>query len=762
MTQSHNLGFPRIGEKRELKRSIEKYWKGLIGLAELRELAKDIRQNNFKKQAALGINIIPTGDFSYYDQTLDMSLLLGLIPPRFRALLEKSTPEDAVFTLARGASGVAACEMTKWFNTNYHYIVPEFDDVENFKLSGSKIFDETKEALALGLDAKPVLLGPLSYLHLGKYYLGENSHARKLTLLPSLLKAYVSILEKLDSMGLTWIQIDEPIFALDLEQVQKTAFVKTYVQLKAALKKSKLLVATYFNKLGDNKDTFLSLAADGLHLDASDPHSFSEVIALSRELPKEKTLSVGIVNGRNIWINDLSASQSLLQEVKENHGENLLIAPSCSLLHAPITLRHEAALEANLKSVMAFAEEKLSEVVLLSSALNGQDISSEKQANAAILEARAKDPSLHLSAVQDRLAALREKDFKRNSSFTTRRALQQKKMKLPLFPSTTVGSFPQTKEIRIARAKFRRKELSQQDYQNFLKKEIAHVIGKQEEVGLDVLVHGESERNDMVEYFADKLHGYRFTKNGWVQSYGTRCVKPPIIYGDVQRKFPMTVSWAEYAQSLTKKPVKGMLTAAVTMLQWSFVREDQTNKQTAFQIALALQDEVLDLEKSGIAVIQLDEPAIREGLPLRKSEWHDYLDWAVKSFLLSSSQVKDETQIQTHMCYSYFNDILDSIIALDADVILIESSRSKMKLLQPLGQINYPADIGPGVYDIHSPRVPSKEEIKQLLKKAIATIDKHKLWITPDCGLKTRSWDEAFSSLKNLQLAANELREEYA
>ncbi|BBM89429.1 5-methyltetrahydropteroyltriglutamate--homocysteine methyltransferase [Spirochaetota bacterium] len=784
MVLSQNLGFPRIGEKRELKKITEAYWKGKFSLDEFRSETKKIRIGNLIKQKELGIDIIPTFDFALYDHVLATSMLLGVIPKRFRDNLGKDAIEDVMFKIARGHHGEGgethASELTKWFDTNYHYIVPELDDISHFSLTDLSLFDQTQDALDLGLKTKPVLVGPVTYLYLSKFYSGENTMERKLTLLPSLLDAYEAIFTKLHAMNVPWIQLDEPIFSLDLEPTIIAAITKSFKRLHSKLAtlnitrtsgiSTQLLATTYFNDLGSHIRTFSNLAADGYHLDLTRMPQKSDV-SLIQIISKKSlsTLSLGIINGRNIWRNNLAVSLNRLKMFKAVFNK-LIIAPSCSLIHTPITTRNETKLPPELLSSIAFAEEKLSEVTLLTRALNGEDMSAEiDRAEASLTALERNAPSelatkdnvytpKYLASVHKRMENIKKIGFARKSPFAIRKKTQTEALDLPKFPTTTIGSFPQTPAIRKQRNQFKKNLIDEATYEKFIKLEIKSVIEKQETIGLDVLVHGEAERNDMVEYFADKLTGYAFSQNGWVQSYGSRYVKPPIIYGDVERKHPMTVKWSTYAQSLTQKHVKGMLTGPITMLQWSFVREDQPRSQTAFQLALAIQDEVQDLEAAGIQIIQIDEPAIREGLPLRKSEWKKYLDWAVKAFKLCSVRVSDRTQIQTHMCYSYFSDIIDAIVSLDADVILIESSRSKMGLLKTLTDFDYPADIGPGVYDIHSPRVPPSDEMYDLLKKALEVIVPERLWVNPDCGLKTREWTETEQSLKNLVASAHALR----
>jgi len=712
---------------------------------------------------------------------LDMTCLLGNVPPRFQ-WKGGQADVDVAFTIARGTQAGAslveeggatpaeeekdcptgnvstfASEMTKWFDTNYHYIVPEFHAGTRFALSSSKVFDEFAEAKALGINAKPVLIGPVTYLSLGKVQDSRNPDFDPFTLLDQLVGVYEEIICKLAAQGAQWIQIDEPVFALDLTDTQRAAFRTAYDRLAKAKGSARLMVATYFGGLRDNLGDYLSLPVDALHFDFV--RGAEDLEAVLASFPKDKILSAGIVEGRNVWKNDYEASLAVLRRAEAAVGaERLWIAPSCSLLHVPITLQHETKLDAELKSWLAFADEKLAEVNDLRQLLTGAGAEEALLANRAAVAARKASKRIHNDAVAARLATVSERDFSRASPFPVRQQLQAEKLRLPEFPTTTIGSFPQTKEVREARARWKRGALSDAEYDRFVKEQIARCVAFQDEIGLDVLVHGEFERNDMVEYFGEQLEGFAFTSHGWVQSYGSRYVKPPVIFGDVSRPKPMTVYWSQYAQSLTKRPVKGMLTGPVTMLQWSFVRDDQPRSLTAFQIALAIRDEVLDLEKAGIAAIQIDEPAFREGLPLRRSDWAQYLDWAVKAFRLSSSGVRDETQIHTHMCYSEFNDIMPAIAELDADVITIETSRSNMELLEAFVDFRYPNEIGPGVYDIHSPRVPTTAEMLNLMRKAEAVLPRRNLWVNPDCGLKTRQWQEVAPALKNMVAAAEALR----
>ncbi len=771
--KTHSLGYPRIGEKRELKKATEAYWKGDVPLSELLATGKALRAINWKKQRDAGIDLVPVNDFSFYDQVLDMSCLLGNVPPRFQ-WQGGQADVDTAFTIARGTQGGAslsedekdcqtgkvstfASEMTKWFDTNYHFIVPEFRADTRFALSSNKVFDEFAEARALGINAKPALVGPVTYLSLGKTQDSKNPDFDPFALLDDLVSVYAEIIAKLENVGAEWIQIDEPIFSTDLSDPQRDALKSAYARLSKAKGSAKLLVTTYFGGVRDNLSDYLALPVDTLHFDFV--RGAEDIDAVLAAFPCDKILSAGIVEGRNIWKNDYDASLDVLQKAKAAVGaDRLWVAPSCSLLHSPITLQNEPELDAELKGWLAFADEKLVEVDELRQLLSGNGRKSILEANRAAAASRKSSRRIHNDAVKSRLAAITPRAFDRASSFVDRQRKQRKKLRLPEFPTTTIGSFPQTKQVRQARAQWKKGALSDADYDQFLKKETAHCVAFQDEIGIDMPVHGEFERNDMVEYFGENLEGFAFTRNGWVQSFGTRYVKPPIIFGDVSRPKPMTVYWSEFAQSLTERPVKGMLTGPVTILQWSFVRDDQPRSVTTHQIALAIRDEVVDLEAAGIAAIQIDEPAFREGLPLRRSEWEHYLDWAVKTFRLSACGVKDDTQIHTHMCYSEFNDIIESIAAMDADVITIETSRSNMELLDAFVDFKYPNEIGPGVYDIHSPRVPPTDEMSALMSKAEAVLPRQNLWVNPDCGLKTRQWTEVKPSLINMVETAEKLR----
>ena len=769
MALAHNLGFPRIGADRELKKALEAYWKGDIDQAALQNAGRELRAANWQMQKDAGIDLLPVGDFAWYDQVLAHSLTFGVIPERFAGTLDpqRRPTLDTLFDMARGASqrccgaehtAQHAQELTKWFDTNYHYLVPEFSADQRFELSWFELFEEVAEARALGHNIKPVIIGPLTYLWLGK---AKGNAFDKLELLEDLLPVYGDILSRLAEQGVEWVQIDEPILSLDLPQAWKNAFERAYHILQySPLKK---LVATYFSGLEDNLGLAVGLPVEGLHVDLV--RAPDQLHAILDRLPTYKVLSLGLVNGRNVWRCDLENALAQLQEAEERFGDNLWVAGSCSLLHSPVDLEREAGLDPELKSWLAFARQKCSEIAVLRDALNIPQAPAVQQALAesqAVHQSREGSARIHKPAVQARIDAITEADSQRHSPFAARIEVQRERLNLPAFPTTTIGSFPQTASIRLARQSWKQGTLSVNDYTAAMHSEIRQAVQIQERLGLDVLVHGEAERNDMVEYFAEQLEGYVFTQYGWVQSYGSRCVKPAIIFGDVSRPKAMTVEWIKYAQGLTDKVMKGMLTGPVTMLMWSFPREDISRKVQAQQLALAIRDEVVDLEKAGIKIVQIDEAAFREGLPLRRAQWQDYLDWAVEAFRLCASGVADETQIHTHMCYSEFNDVIQSIAEMDADVITIETSRSDMELLEAFEAFDYPNDIGPGVYDIHSPRVPDTAEMVKLLSKAAQRISSERLWVNPDCGLKTRAWAETEAALINMVAAARQLRAQAA
>ncbi len=760
MALAHSLGFPRIGRDRELKKAQEAFWKGELDEAGLRAVGSELRKAHWALQRQAGIQLLPVGDFAWYDQVLTHSLMFGVVPERFRPQHGKATLQT-LFGMARGVSdsccgGAHAQEMTKWFDTNYHYLVPEFSADQQFSLGWEQLFEEVAEARALGHDVKPVVIGPLTYLWLGKTKGGDFD---KLELLERLLPLYGEIFQRLAAQGVEWVQIDEPILALDLPQTWKNAFERAYNLIQRdPLKK---LVATYFGGLEENLGLAANLPVDGLHIDlVRAPEQYPTILD---RLPAYKVLSLGVVNGRNVWRCDLDKALAVLQHAHERLGERLWVAPSCSLLHSPVDLGREDTLDAELKSWLAFAVQKCEEVAILAHALDQPEAAPVVQALArsrAVQASRAASTRIHKPAVQARVAAISEKDTQRHSPFATRIARQRARLNLPLLPTTTIGSFPQTGSIRLARQSFRQGKLSEGQYVEAMHSEIRHAVQVQERLGLDVLVHGEAERNDMVEYFAEQLDGYVFTRFGWVQSYGSRCVKPAVIFGDLSRPHAMTVEWIRYAQGLTDKVMKGMLTGPVTLLMWSFPREDVSREVQARQLALAIRDEVVDLEAAGIKIVQIDEAAFREGLPLRRAQWQQYLDWATEVFRLCASGVRDETQIHTHMCYSEFNDVIESIAAMDADVITLETSRSDMELLEAFEAFHYPNEIGPGVYDIHSPRVPEASEMAELVRKAARRIPVERLWVNPDCGLKTRGWPETEAALANMVSAARLLRNE--
>lgn len=751
---NHTLGFPRVGLRRELKKAQESYWAGNSTQEELLAVGRELRARHWQQQQQAGVDLLPVGDFAWYDHVLTTSLLLGNVPARHHNQ-DGTVDLDTLFRIARGRAPTgepaAAGEMTKWFNTNYHYIVPEFHQGQQFQLGWTQLLDEVDEALALGHNIKPVLLGPLTYLWLGKV---KGEAFDRLTLLPAILPVYQQVLAELAKRGVEWVQIDEPALVLELPQAWLDAYQPAYQALQGQVK---LLLTTYFDSVGHNLDTIRALPVQGLHVDLVAGND--DIAALNDALPQEWLLSLGVINGRNVWRADLSRWFESLRPLAGRRP--LWIGSSCSLLHSPIDLSVETRLDDEVKSWFAFALQKCAELALLSAALNAPDADKQAQLDAysAPIRARRHSSRVHNAQVEQRLAAVTAQDSERNSPYPQRADAQRQRFNLPAWPTTTIGSFPQTTEIRGLRLDFKQGRLDGSNYRISIGEHIKQAIVEQERLGLDVLVHGEAERNDMVEYFGENLDGFVFTQNGWVQSYGSRCVKPPVIIGDVSRPQAITVEWAKFAQSLTDKPVKGMLTGPVTILCWSFPREDVTRETIAKQIALALRDEVADLEKAGIGIIQIDEPALREGLPLRRSDWAAYLNWAVDAFKLNAAVASDDTQIHTHMCYCEFNDIMDSIAALDADVITIETSRSDMDLLEAFKEFAYPNEIGPGVYDIHSPNVPSVEWIEALLRKAAQNIPAERLWVNPDCGLKTRGWPETRQSLANMVLAAQRLRE---
>ena len=802
MASTHSLGFPRIGARRELKFALEAYWRGESSREALQQVGAELRSRHWQDQS--GLDWVPVGDFSFYDQVLDMSFTLGNLPARVRgydgddldnyfrvargrsapgtepagqdgqavvpaseqdSTLAESSADKAACGCAPGThgveAGVAAGEMTKWFDTNYHYIVPEFAADTTFRLDPSRILAQLAEARAQGVAAKPVLLGPVSYLALGKVRDAAHPDLDRLSLLPRLLPVYTELLQVLADAGVEWVQIDEPILVTELSPDWQHALNLAYHHLKSV--RIKVLLATYFGPLKENAWLAANLPVAGLHLDAI--RGREDVKPLLNLLPTHKVLSLGVIDGRNIWKTDLAGVLDWLEPVAARLGDRLWLAPSCSLLHVPVDLASEDGLDAELKSWLAFARQKLDELRVLARAINeGRDaVRVELAANHRAVESRRRSPRVHNPAVQAALAqCATEAATTRQSPYAVRAQRQRARFQLPVFPTTTIGSFPQTAEIRQARRQFKAGEIDAAAYEQAMRAEVARCVREQETLGLDVLVHGEPERNDMVEYFGEQLEGYAFSRFGWVQSYGSRCVKPPILFGDISRPHPMTVAWAQHAQSLTKRPMKGMLTGPVTMLNWSFVRDDQPRATTCRQLALAIRQEVLDLEKAGIGIIQIDEAALREGLPLRRAQWQEYLDWAVECFRITANGVADDTQIHTHMCYSEFNDIMPAIAAMDADVITIETSRSDMELLDAFDDFSYPNEIGPGVYDIHSPNVPTVQHMVDLMEKAAQRIPAERLWVNPDCGLKTRQWLEVLPALAGMVQAARRLREQHA
>lgn len=756
MTTIHTLGYPRIGAQRELKFALESFWKGASSEDDLRATGRALRERHWAAQRDAGLDFVTVGDFAWYDQVLQTAALLGAIPTRYGFDAAQLTLAQS-FVLARGNADHAAMEMTKWFDTNYHYLVPELTPDSRFGAGTEWLFDEVHEAQTAGHRVKVALIGPVTFLHLAKARAGLND---KLALLPQVLQAYTAVLQRLAALNVEWVQIDEPALVLDLPQAWADAFGPAY-QALAAANGPKLLLATYFEAASHHAALIQSLPVAGVHLDlVRAPQQLDAFAPWSAD----KVLSVGVVDGRNIWRSDLARVLERVTPLAKALGDRLWIAPSCSLLHVPVDLSAETKLDDELKGWLAFARQKLDELAVLKRAVVEGPAAVQRALddNRAAIASRAESRRVHNAGVKKRVAAIRAEDAERAAAYPARAEAQQARLNLPLLPTTTIGSFPQTAEIRQARAQHKRGELPALDYLQRMRAEITDVVRRQEALGLDMLVHGEAERNDMVEYFGELLWGYAFTANGWVQSYGSRCVKPPVIYGDVYRPEAMTVEWSKYAQSLTSKPMKGMLTGPVTMLQWSFVRDDQPREQTALQIALALRDEVCDLEAAGIAAIQIDEPAFREGLPLRASDVPGYLEWAARAFRVSASGVRNDTQIHTHMCYSEFNDILPAIASMDADVITIETSRSNMELLDAFGEFAYPNEIGPGVYDIHSPRVPRVEEMEALLDKAAQVVPVQRLWVNPDCGLKTRGWPEVEAALQGMVEATRRLRAKHA
>ncbi|HEV2127122.1 MAG TPA: 5-methyltetrahydropteroyltriglutamate--homocysteine S-methyltransferase [Thermomicrobiales bacterium] len=757
------LGYPRIGKNREMKKALEAFWAGKISEDELRVTGEEVRRAGWEAQAGAGLDLMPTNDFTFYDHVLDTTALLGNVPERY-GWQGGEVDLDTYFAMARGRTGerdVPAMEMTKWFDTNYHYIVPELHPGTTFKVSSRRPFEELDEAQAAGANAMPVLLGPVSYLLLGK---SHDEHFDRLALIERLAPVYAEIVDRLAKSGAEWIQIDEPVLVQDLVPGEMEALKTAYETIAAAKGTAKIVVQTYFDHVGEAYEVLVNLPVDGIGLDLVRGRKNLDLIE-RHGFPEGKVLVAGIVDGRNVWVNDLNASMDTLERLAEMiPGDNLMVSTSCSLLHVPYTVENERDLDPEVKRWLAFAEEKVNEVVLLSAGLtrDRDAIADELRANTALLREASESPRRRNPDMQERLANLPPDVTDRGRPFAERAQIQRERLGLPKLPTTTIGSFPQTGELRKARRQFERGNLSAEEYEAFIKAQIRQVIEHQESLGIDVLVHGEPERNDMVQYFGEQLEGFAFTRNGWVQSYGSRYVRPPIIFGDVSRPEPMTVKWAEYAQSLSDKPVKGMLTGPVTILNWSFVRDDQPRAETCRQIALAMRDEVADLDAAGIRMIQIDEAALREGLPLRKEDWQAYLEWAVECFRITAAGARPETQVHTHMCYSEFNDIFGAISDLDADVISIENARSGLELLEAFREQGYDKGIGPGVYDIHSPRVPPAEEIAENLKATLTVLDVDQVWVNPDCGLKTRKPEEATPALQNMVAAARQVRESLA
>jgi 5-methyltetrahydropteroyltriglutamate--homocysteine methyltransferase len=766
--KTHTLGASRMGEQRQLKFALEQYWQGKTTSADLLKTAHEVKRYNWNIQKQANLDFVTVGDFAFYDHVLNTACYFNAIHTEQTSHQHNgqtcthahaSSDEELLkqyFSNARGGD-CCALEMTKWFNTNYHYIVSELDENTKFSLSqgyvNKFIIDDVKDAYAQGHEnVKAVLLGPVSYL-----YLSKAKNVNKLDLLPSLIACYAQLLSQLKAQNITWVQIDEPILSLDLGAEWHRAIEQTYSQLH--FEGINILVATYFGALQDNLQLACNLAVQGLHIDAvSSPQELQQIIDW---LPNHKVLSVGVVDGRNIWKTDLEQVIAKLEQVATRRTQNVWLAPSCSLLHVPVNLELEQKLNPEIKNWLAFAKQKLQELDVVKSYINNtKDVSEIIKSNSQSVAQRKNSILVNNPQIKQDIQQILVKDGvdKRNTEFANRKQTQQEVLQLPLLPTTTIGSFPQTAEVRSLRARYKKSEITEQEYTKAIQELTIEAVKIQEEIGIDVLVHGEFERNDMVEYFAEYLNGFTFTENGWVQSYGSRCVKPPVIYGDVSRKQPITVAWSQFAQEQTKQIMKGMLTGPVTMLHWAFVRDDQSKQDTCLQIAVALRHEVNDLEQAGIKIIQIDEPAYREGLPLRKQDWQNYLAWASQAFRISSSGVDDKTQIHTHMCYSEFGDILPAIAAMDADVISIETTRSNMDLLDSFVSFKYPNDIGPGVWDIHSPRIPSSEEMTALINKAIAVLPIQNLWINPDCGLKTRNWEQTKQALTNLVETAKQVR----
>jgi 5-methyltetrahydropteroyltriglutamate--homocysteine methyltransferase len=760
MTSSTIHGFPRIGDRRELKAATEGYWAGRVPAEELEATARELRRQTWTSLRDAGLGQVPSNHFSLYDQVLDTCVLVGAVPERYGPS-GSAVDLDTYFAMARGRADATAMEMTKWFDTNYHYLVPELGPATTFRLGAApKPLVELAEARELGVVTRPVLLGPVTFLLLGKAAPGADPGFDRLRLLDPLLEVYAELLDELEAAGAEWVQLDEPAFVQDRSPAELAALAHAYERLGGEGARPKLLVSSYFDHLGDALAVLVRSPVDGIGLDLTRGGARNiELLAAAGGLG-ERTLVAGVVDGRNVWVNDLGRSLAQLATVLGLAGE-VMVSTSCSLQHVPIDLAAEAELDPEVRPWLAFARQKVAEVVTLARGVaeGTGAIAEELAANRRVLAARRRSQRTRDPAVRRRLAAVGEPDLHRGSPYDVREKAQRMRLGLPPLPTTTIGSFPQTGEVRKARAAHRRGELDEAAYRARMREEIARVIRLQDELGLDVLVHGEPERNDMVQYFGEQLAGVAVTEHGWVQSYGTRYVRPPIVFGDVARPAPMTVEWLTYAQSLTRRPVKGMLTGPVTMLKWSFERDDQPREATARQLALAIRNELADLERAGIGVIQVDEPALREGLPLRREHRDAYLTWAVEAFRLATGGVRDETQVHTHMCYSEFGEILPAIDGLDADVTSIEAARSRMELVDDLGRAGYGREIGLGVYDIHSPRVPSPEEIAELLEEALEPVGPQRLWVNPDCGLKTRDYPEVLASLRNMVAAARSVRE---
>ncbi|AFS18894.1 5-methyltetrahydropteroyltriglutamate--homocysteine S-methyltransferase [Candidatus Portiera aleyrodidarum] len=759
MIKTHILGYPRIGNNRELKKALEAFWKKDINLKTLEKIGKKIREKNWITQYKTGLSYVNVGDFSYYDQVLNITAMIGAIPKRFNIRENSMINITTLFKMARGCTSkgkpISACEMTKYFDTNYHYIVPELEIHNKFFISNHTIFNEVKDCQKLGLNPKVVLMGPITYLWLAKSYIN------KLNFLPSLINIYSKILKKLEKQNVEWVQIDEPVLVVELPKLWKDSFEIAYKKLSKTIKKLKIMIATYFGGLGKNIDLVLSLPIHNIHIDIiRTPKNDLELIL--NKFPTDKLLSIGIINGRNIWKSNLKDILNKATKINNIIKTRMWISSSCSLMHIPISLSKEKKINRTILNWLSFARQKLDEIVILSKLLTSYSVGENEikyiQDNTKAIESRKLCNIVSSHSVKERIKQLTNNYLQRNHSYYTRKKIQQKQIKLPLFPTTTIGSFPQTNTIRLARRTLKLGKINIEAYEQIMRYQILFITAKQNFYDLDMFVHGEPERNDMVEYFGENLNGFVFTTNGWVQSYGSRCVKPPIIYGDIKRNKPITVRWIKYAQNNSFKPVKGMLTGPVTILQWSFERDDQPKETTCKQIALALRDEVKDLEQSGIKAIQIDEPALREGLPLKKKDYKYYLNWAISCFKIASSIVSDETQIHTHMCYSQFNDIIAYISEMDADVITIETARSNMALLKAFKAFEYKNEIGPGIYDIHTTNIPSVNYMIYLIKKAAKSISIDRIWINPDCGLKTRKWDEVDYSLKNMVKAAYKLR----